>query len=132
MYLFDTMIISYLLRSDPLLALYRAELESGRVLAISDQSIAEIFCGASLDNWGEKKRAKIAQTLKYFTAVSTSPAIARVYGDVRAQSIKMGKTLSPQDAWIMATAKHFKIPLVSHDRDMNIGVEFGIEVINRA
>jgi predicted nucleic acid-binding protein len=131
MYLFDTMIVSYLLRSDPLLVLYQPELESGRVLAISDQSIAEIYCGASLDNWGEKKRAKIAQTLKYFTAVSTSAAIATVYGDIRARSIKIGRTLSPQLAWIMATAKHLKISLVSHDKDMKVGVEFGIDVINR-
>jgi predicted nucleic acid-binding protein len=41
-----------------------------------------------------------------------------------------GKRLETGDAWIVATALHRKIPLLTHDRDQATVVITGLEVIS--
>jgi predicted nucleic acid-binding protein len=54
------------------------------------------------------------------------------YAAVRAISKKVGRLLTSQDAWIVATAKQYGLTLISNDLDVDIGESVGINVICRA
>ena len=131
MYLFDTMIISYLLRGDPLAALYRAELDSNGPMSISCQTVGEILYGAAQKRWGASKRAKVDRLMLRFTVLPIDMATAAIYGEIRAGADKLGRPLESQDAWIMATAKQRGLTLVTHDGDMQVGAQVGVDITSR-
>ena len=54
------------------------------------------------------------------------------YAAVRAISKKVGRLLTSQDTWIVATAKQYGLTLISNDLDVTIGDRVGIDVICRA
>lgn len=129
MYIFDTMILSYLIRHDPLAALYKTELTSGEPIFISCQTVGEIRYGAAKRNWGPEKKMKALRIIGQFAVLPIDETTANFYGDIRAGADKLGRSLHSQDAWILATAKQFNLTLVSHDYDVNVGRELGIKVI---
>ena len=131
MYLVDTMIVSHILRYNPILELYRKELESGGPLYVSSQTIGELHYGAELANWGIKRRSKIAAVLQGFSLLPVEPAMGPIYGEILAGAKLIGRPLSVQDTWVLATAKHFGLTVISHDGPMRVGDHFGIKVICR-
>ena len=54
------------------------------------------------------------------------------YAAVRAISKKVGRFLTSQDTWIVATAKHYGLTLISHDLDVTNGDRVGVNLICRA
>jgi len=44
---------------------------------------------------------------------------------------KAGRRLDVADAWIMATARQFNLILVSHDQDIVVGENIGVQIICR-
>lgn len=131
MYLFDTMILSYLIRQDPLAALYRDELTSSEPVFISCQTVGEIRYGAAKKNWGPERIRNALKIANQFAILPLDEATAPIYGEVRAGAAKLGRPLLSQDAWILATAKQYNLILVSHDSDTVVGEEFGIKIIRR-
>jgi predicted nucleic acid-binding protein len=131
MYLFDTMILSYLIRQDPLAALYRSELTSGEPIFVSCQTVGEIRFGAVKINWGPDRIQKALKIVNHFAVLPLDEATATIYGDIRAGASRLGRPLLSQDAWILATAKQYNLILVSHDSDVSVGNEFGIKTIKR-
>ncbi len=129
MYIFDTMILSYLIRHDPLAALYRGELTSGEPIFISCQTVGEIRYGAVKKNWGPEKIKKALRIVSQFAVLPIDETTANFYGDIRAGADKLGRSLHSQDAWILATAKQYKLTLVSHDGDVDVGEELGVNVV---
>ena len=109
MYLFDTMILSYLIRQDPLAVLYRSELTCREPIFISCQTVGEIRFGAAKRNWGSERIQKALKIVNHFAILPLDDATATIYGDIRAGASRLGRPLLSQDAWILATAKQYNL-----------------------
>ena len=130
--LLDTSVVSLLhpkKRGNPIRASYEGHM-SGKVLALSFQSVAELWSWAEENGWGEKQRAGMETFLRQFIVIPYDFELAKVWASVNAQCKRIGRRLEAGDAWIAATAVHRQIPLLTHDRDF-IGLEIeGLKVIS--
>lgn len=130
--LLDTSVVSLLhpkKKGNPLRAKYQEDM-SGKVLALSFQSVAELWSWAEENGWGEKQRAGMEDFLRKFLVIPYDFELAKVWAKVTAQCKKKGRRLEAGDAWIAATAVHRRIPLLTHDRDY-VGLEVeGLKVIS--
>lgn len=113
--LLDTNIVSFLLKSDSRAASYEPYLQ-GQQLAISFMTVAELFQWAAVRNWGTDRVHQLEQTLlETYTVLAFDINTCRLWGTVRAKCRSAGRPISPQDAWIAATALQHKLPLVTHN-----------------
>ena len=122
--LLDTSVASLLhpkKKNSTLRVLYEPHL-TGQVLALSFQSVAELWAWAEDNNWGEKQRSGLEVFLRRFLVIPYDFALAKVWAGVSAHCKRRGRRLEAGDAWIMATAAHRKIPLLTHDSDL-VGLE---------
>jgi tRNA(fMet)-specific endonuclease VapC len=103
---------------------------NGQVLALSFQSVAELWAWAEENNWGDRQRTGLEAFLRRFLVIPYDFDLAKTWARVSAQSKRQGKRLETGDAWIVATALHRKIPLLTHDRDQAKVVITGLEVIS--
>lgn len=110
--LLDTNIVSYLERKDRRAAPYRRHIE-GRTLAISFATVGELFEGAFLDGWGERRIDRLEDMLKGYLIMPYSPRVSRQWGGVRAA--RRHRPISENDAWIAATAIAYDCALVTHN-----------------
>ena len=115
MILLDTNIVSYLLKGDTRAKSYEPHLHEQQ-LAISFMTVAELFQWAAVRNWGSDRVKKLEQTLlETYTILSFDINTCRLWGEVRAECRSEGRPISPQDAWIAATALQHNLPLVTHN-----------------
>jgi tRNA(fMet)-specific endonuclease VapC len=89
----------------------------GQILALSFQSVAELWAWAEKNNWGEKPRQGLEAFLRRFLVIPYDYELAQVWAKVTMLCEKQGRRLEAGDAWIAATAVHRTIPLLTHDRD---------------
>jgi predicted nucleic acid-binding protein len=128
-YLLDTQIVSYSGNKHPFVNLYQDILASEAVLFIALQSVAEIYFGARNAQWGPKKTALLAKSIAKYRVLTPQYEMAQIWADLMAVSKRQGCALSPQDAWVAATAVSFELPLVSHDKDF---IEYpGLQIVRR-
>lgn len=125
--LLDTNIISFVFKKDSRAKLYERHL-IGKILTTSFMTIAELYQWAHLRNWGDKRIRLMEQELKKYIVFPYDIDMCRRWGKIRAKCSKVGKPISPQDAWIAATARQYNIPLVTHNPDHYKAVE-DIEII---
>ena len=96
--------------ADPYIPLLR-----GHELALSFMTIAELFQWAILRQWGDRRFAQLEQSLSDYLIIPTDQPLCREWAKVRADRQIAGRPISPQDAWIAATALRHNLPLVSHN-----------------
>ena len=125
--LLDTNIVSFLFKGDSRLKMYEPHLK-GHKLAISFMTVAELFQWAAVRNWGIQKTRKLEITLQNYIVLPFDIDLCRLWGHIRAGCRSVGRPISPQDAWIAATAIRFEIPLVTHNPNDFRSVD-GIEII---
>lgn len=132
--LLDTNVVSLLhpkKKGSPLRAKYEKHM-TGKVLALSFQSVAELWSWAEERGWGERQKSGMEDFLRKFLVVPYDSDLAKVWARVNAQCKKKGRRLEAGDAWIVATAVHRQIPLLTHDLD-HVGLELeGLQVISYA
>ncbi len=130
--LLDTTVVSLLhpkKKGNPLGAKYEAHM-TGKVLALSFQSVAELWSWAEENGWGEKQRAGLDEFLRRFLVIPYDYELARVWAKVSAYCKRNGRRLEAGDAWIAATAVHRSIPLLTHDGD-HVGLKMtGLEIVS--
>ena len=112
--LLDTNIVSFLLKGDSRAKSYAPHLR-GRILAISFMTVAELFQWAFVHNWGARRMSQLETSLQNYTVLPFDIALCRLWGEVRARCRAVGRPISPQDAWIAATALQHRMPLVTHN-----------------
>jgi tRNA(fMet)-specific endonuclease VapC len=112
--LLDTNIVSFLLKGDSRARSYAPHLQ-GRILAISFMTVAELFQWAFVHNWGARRMSQLETSLQNYTVLPFDIALCRLWGEVRANCRAVGRPISPQDAWIAATALQHRMPLVTHN-----------------
>ena len=115
--LLDTSIASFLHDGrEDMLAPYRSRL-SGARLSVSFQTVEEMWFGAARRAWGEGRRARLERFLQQIAVIGADAALARACARLRAAQQARGGRLEQADAWIVATALHYGLPLLTHDRD---------------
>lgn len=112
--LLDTNIVSYLLKGDSRASLYAGHLQ-GNELSISLMTVAELLQWSIIQGWGEKRSAQLEVFLQKFTILPLDLATCRYWAVVRASRRARGQPISPQDAWIAATALRYDCLLVTHN-----------------
>jgi tRNA(fMet)-specific endonuclease VapC len=88
-----------------------------QTLALSFQSVAELWQWAEANRWGEKARQELDAFVRRFLVIPYDYELAQVWARVMEQSKNEGRRFEAGDCWIAATAVHRNIPLLSHDRD---------------
>ena len=112
--LLDTNIVSYLLKGDSRALLYQPHLQ-GNELAISLMTVAELLQWSEMQGWGEKRIFQLEGFLHKFTILSIDIETCRHWAMIRATRKALGQPISPQDAWIAASALRNHVPLVTHN-----------------
>lgn len=128
--LLDTDVVSFSIRGDSRAKLYASQLEGHR-LAISFMTVAELFQWAAIRDWGSRRVQQLEESLAKYLIIPADIELCRQWGEVRAESRAMGRPISPQDAWIAATALRYGLPLATHNQAHFEMVE-GLELVTRS
>jgi len=112
--LIDTDIASFIFKgsdyADPYLPLL-----SGQELALSFMTVAELFQWAIFRQWGDRRLSQLEQYLSNYLVIPVDQPLCREWAQVRSDRQSVGRLISPQDAWIAATALRHDLPLVTHN-----------------
>ena len=85
-------------------------------MILSFMSIAEMRMGAIAAGWGVPRRTLLEQFIRGFGVVYSDDALCTSWAALRAGARAAGRSLSPQDAWIAATALGLDAPLATNNR----------------
>ncbi|QTA79834.1 PIN domain-containing protein [Desulfonema limicola] len=110
----DTNIVSFIFKGDTRINDYKPYLKDQR-LAISFMTVAELFQWAMVRKWGSRRIKKMETAMKSYLVLPFDIEVCRLWGEVRAECQSAGRPISPQDAWIGATALQHDLPLVTHN-----------------
>jgi predicted nucleic acid-binding protein len=110
----DTDVVSFLFKSHPLAPAYQAIL-TGRPLAVSLITVAEIEYGMEVKNWGAGRRDLMRRFLSRFTPLLPDTETARLWARVKSARERKGRPITFADAWIAAAALQLNIPLATHN-----------------
>ncbi len=104
----------------------------GKTFVLSFQSVAELLAWGVENRWGVRQRRRLESFVRKFLVVPYDFELAKVWAEVSAHCKKRGRRLEAGDAWIIATAVHRSLPLLTHDADyLGLGVP-GLTVISYA
>jgi tRNA(fMet)-specific endonuclease VapC len=98
------------------LAQQYADALRGSDLILSFMTIAELRMGAISAGWGGRRRLLLKQFIQRFELVDADNDLCTVWARIRADARAAGRPLSPQDAWIAATALALDSPLATNNR----------------
>ncbi|PZU97569.1 MAG: twitching motility protein PilT [Leptolyngbya sp.] len=125
--LIDTDIASFIFKgsdyADPYLPIL-----NGQELALSFMTVAELFQWAILRQWGDRRLSQLEQYLSNYLVVPVDQPLCREWARVRSDRQSGGRPISPQDAWIAATALRYSLPLVTHNTKDFLGIG-GLQLI---
>lgn len=114
--LLDTNIVSYLFKGDTRAVHYAPHLLN-QELALSMMTVAELFQWAGMRNWGRTRMVQLEATLNQYTLLPFDFETCRYWAEIRVARHKVGHPISPQDAWIAATALRYGLALITHNPD---------------
>ncbi|MBN2381435.1 PIN domain-containing protein [bacterium] len=100
-----------------------------QTLALSFQSVAELWQWSEANGWEEKSRQMLDIFIRRFLVIPYDYELAQVWANVMEQSRKEGRRFEAGDCWIASTAVHRNIPLLTHDRDFVGRAVIGLNVI---
>lgn len=112
--LVDTDVTSFIFKGSDYAKPYEPLLE-GHELALSFMTVAELFQWALFRNWGDQRLAGLTQRLSDYVTIPVDQPLCMKWAEVRAVCRETGRPISPQDAWIAATALRYELPLVTHN-----------------
>jgi tRNA(fMet)-specific endonuclease VapC len=113
--LIDTAVISFLFKQDTRAELYRPHLDQTLSL-ISFMTIAELKQWSLLRNWGERRKQALDQHLMQYTLIPFDRDLCQAWAEIRYEAHSVGRKIETADAWIAATARLYKVPLITHNR----------------
>ena len=123
--LLDTTVASLLhpkKTNDALRGQYETHME-GQILAVSFQTVAELWSWAEENDWGTTLRAGLEIFLQKFLVIPYDPELAQTWARLTTHCKRIGRRLEAGDAWIAASAVHYKLILLTHDYD-HVGLNF--------
>lgn len=129
--LLDTTVASYLhprKKGNPIREKYEVHMRD-QILALSFQSVAELWRWAESNKWGKEERNRLDNFIRRFLVVPYDYALAQVWAKMMESSSREGRRFEAGDCWIAATAVHRNIPLLTHDKDFVSRSISGLHVI---
>ena len=79
-------------------------------------TVAELFQWAFVRRWSERRTADLElYILRSHTVLTIDMTTTRLWAQIRATAHHKGKAISPQDAWIAATALQYNLPFLTHN-----------------
>lgn len=130
--LLDTTVASYLhpkKKSSRERALYEPHMK-GKNLALSFQTVAELWEWAEDNNWGTNLRQGLDAFIQRFLVIPYDYELAKVWARVMRESKRDGRRLEAGDCWIAATAVHRGITLLVHDKHFVGRTIAGLNVVS--
>jgi tRNA(fMet)-specific endonuclease VapC len=88
----------------------------GSQLVLSFMSVAELRMGAIAAGWGSRRQGLLEKFIKGFGIVYADDRLCTAWAMIRANARATGWAVSPQDAWIAATAIGLGSPLATNNR----------------
>jgi tRNA(fMet)-specific endonuclease VapC len=111
----DTDVASYIFNWHSLAEQYANTLR-GSELVLSFMSVAELRMGAMSAGWGGTRRLLLERFVHSFELFYPDNDLCTVWGRTRADARASGRAISPQHAWIAATALAVDAPLATNNR----------------
>ncbi len=78
-------------------------------------TVAELYQWAATRHWGQARIERLEHAFQLYLIIPVDIEMCRIWGAIRAECQRVGIPISPQDAWIAATALRYAIPLVTHN-----------------
>jgi predicted nucleic acid-binding protein len=110
----DTDVVSMLFKGDSRAHRYRDHI-GGRLLGISFMTLAELQRWQIERQWGAFRRAELTEHLSRYVVLPASREICAKWAEVSWQARRMGRPIQTADAWIAASALHYRVPLITHN-----------------
>ena len=111
----DTNVVSILFNKNHALRRVCFDAVGGRQLVISFMTRAELMLWPIANNWGESRRAALAQYLMLYTTLYSDEPTCAIWAEIVDNCRRSGKPIQTADAWIASTARRWHIPLVTAD-----------------
>jgi predicted nucleic acid-binding protein len=126
--LLDTDVFSILMKgTDARAALYKPHVK-GKTIALSFVTVGELFAWSVKRGWGATKISDLERRIKTAVIVPYDLNLCRQFGQIKAEMLKVGRTVPSNDLWIAACALRHSIPLVTHNAKDFAGIP-GLKVI---
>lgn len=114
--LLDTDVVSFLIKGDSRTTLFAPHL-LGNETSISLMTVAELLQWARVRRWSAQRTTDLEQyILRSHTILTVDITTCRLWADIRANAYQQGRAISPQDAWVAATALQYGMPLLSYNQ----------------
>jgi predicted nucleic acid-binding protein len=114
--LLDTNIVSYIYKQDSRALLYDKYI-IGKELSVSLVTVAELLLWSKIRNWGLSRIRHLEETINNYTIFPVEFETCRIWANIRKERSDLGLPISPNDAWIAATALQYHLPLITHNPD---------------
>ena len=111
----DTDVVSMLFKGDTRALAYRPHI-TGRLLGISFMTLAELERWSLERNWGQRRKLELAQYLTRYTVLPVSRELCGKWAEVSFAAKRKGRPIQTADAWIAASALHYRVPLITNNR----------------
>jgi tRNA(fMet)-specific endonuclease VapC len=111
----DTDVASFVFKWHPEFAPRYIAILRGHELVVSFMTLAEMHQGALDANWGTRKRDVLETYLADFLVLHSDSLLCSTWAILRNESARVGRQMSPADAWIAATAIVLSAPLVTNN-----------------
>ena len=111
----DTDVASYIFNWHSL-AQHYADTLRGSELVLSFMSVAELRMGAISAGWGNNRRLLLERFVQSFELSYADNDLCWIWARIRADARTQESQMSPQDAWIAATALALDAPLATNNR----------------
>lgn len=124
----DTDVVSMLFKGDTRALAYRSHL-TGRLLGISFMTLAELERWSLERAWGERRKFELAQHLTRYAVLPVSRELCEKWAEVSFAARRKGRPIQTADAWIAASALHYRVPLITNNRS-DYSVVDGLQLLS--
>jgi len=111
----DTDVASFLLKQDSRAEFYRPHI-TGKLWALSFQSVGEMEHWAEVRGWGARRKAMLERFLDDMVILTPDRELCKLWGRIRARGKQQGHPIDVADSWVAATALRYGVPLATHNQ----------------
>ncbi len=119
--LVDTCVVWLYLSDNPIARLYDVHL-ARKTLCISFVTLGELHRWATTYRFAPSHQLRLDTALRRYVLLPADRSLARVWAEVIGESNERGHAISHDAAWLAASARHYHIPLITHQPDAFCGV----------